>query len=217
MLLGRILDTFGVSTVLDVGANEGGFAEELRASGFGGRIVSFEPASEPYALLGEKIARRGDLLWERHQLALGDEDGTGGLHVYSQQQFNSLHTPSPFGRSNHGELSETAPVESVELRRLDGLWEPLSLGSGVFLKVDTQGHDMKVLAGVGRRVSDVCAIQVELAVHAIYDDVPPLHVGLEQLQALGFRPVGFFPIGRHADGIRVTEFDVLLVRDAGAA
>jgi hypothetical protein len=42
------LQTRQVNVVLDVGANSGQYASGLRKAGFNGRIISFEPLSEPF-------------------------------------------------------------------------------------------------------------------------------------------------------------------------
>jgi len=46
--LKRMLDRHRITTVLDIGANVGGFGLLLRRIGFAGRIVSFEPVQEPF-------------------------------------------------------------------------------------------------------------------------------------------------------------------------
>src|SRR5437879_8728627 len=56
----------GVRTVVDVGANEGQFGLWLRARGYAGRIISFEPTSVAFQMLRIRAAR--DANWQVHQL-----------------------------------------------------------------------------------------------------------------------------------------------------
>ena len=69
----------GITLVLDVGANSGQWAMELRRGGYQGRIVSFEPGSDAFAAL--ERAAEGDRLWECRQLALGSHSGTATLNL----------------------------------------------------------------------------------------------------------------------------------------
>jgi len=55
------LDHCGINMVLDIGANEGQFGEELRAGGYKGGMVSFEPMAEAHnkLLLCSEAIRNG--------------------------------------------------------------------------------------------------------------------------------------------------------------
>ena len=62
-----------VNLILDIGANVGQFALEMRQMGYRGRIVSFEPLTKAWSQLKEASA--GDPLWEiAPRAALGAEE-----------------------------------------------------------------------------------------------------------------------------------------------
>ena len=57
----RLINGLGVDLVIDVGANEGQYARELRTFGYDGLIISLEPLAKPYAIL--QAASRRDAKW----------------------------------------------------------------------------------------------------------------------------------------------------------
>ena len=44
----RLMQNTGINLILDVGANIGEFAQTMRAYGYAGRIVSFEPLADAF-------------------------------------------------------------------------------------------------------------------------------------------------------------------------
>ena len=90
----RLLERAGVDAVLDVGANIGQFAMELRADlGWRGRIVSFEPLAAAHAMLAARAAEDGR--WDAHPYALGDRDGSARIGVAGNSYSSSLNVGAP--------------------------------------------------------------------------------------------------------------------------
>ncbi len=78
----------GITTVLDVGANVGQFAELLRLMGYRGKIISFEPLRAAYQELAAKAAADGN--WEAHNFALGMQCGHATINVSNYSVLSSL-------------------------------------------------------------------------------------------------------------------------------
>ncbi len=76
------LDHLRIETVVDVGANVGQYSDGLRASGYRGRIVSFEPLADAYARLARRCAF--DPGWTASREALGAEPGELELNVVGE-------------------------------------------------------------------------------------------------------------------------------------
>ena len=60
-ILNDFLEKQSVSLVLDVGANVGQWANEIRESGYAKKIISFEPLSSAFSVLSSSCSK--DNLW----------------------------------------------------------------------------------------------------------------------------------------------------------
>src|SRR5690606_2975356 len=75
-----LMDLYNVDLVLDVGANTGQYARQIREElDYQGRIISFEPLSKAYSSL--EAASVHDPLWECHNYALGDNNENTVINV----------------------------------------------------------------------------------------------------------------------------------------
>jgi FkbM family methyltransferase len=211
-----VLRRIGVDVVLDVGANRGQFATELRNTiGFAGRIISFEP--EPVTAEALRVAARADPAWDVYELALGDEEGRSELHTFAGSTWNSLHDIDDDQLGASGRSIKRTGRVPCDVRRLDQLWpEMLNPKDVVFVKVDTQGHELAVLRGAGSQLSHVSGLLLEASIQPFYESEPDLVVTLEEAARVGFRPSGFFPVVRRSSGALDT-LDVCFVRTDGPA
>ena len=74
---------------LDVGANTGQFAQDLRASGYRGHIVSFEPLSDAHAAL--LVTASWDPLWDvADRCAVGAGDRWAEINIAGNSYSSSL-------------------------------------------------------------------------------------------------------------------------------
>jgi FkbM family methyltransferase len=182
-----ILTKHDISVVLDVGANTGQYACEVRRGGYQGRIVSFEPLSAPYQILS-RIAER-DPRHECRQIALGNSDQIQLMHVSSNLVSSSL-----FEITDEAVMAcpESALIgtEAVKVVRLDTIRdEILRDDDRVYLKIDTQGYEKEVLFGATNALLKAAAIEVELSLVPLYRDQPLLPELWDLLNGLGFQLV----------------------------
>ena len=209
-LLRNVVDTLGVTTALDVGANRGDFARLLRGdAGFRGRIVSFEPQTGVFDALASAAA--ADPAWEAYRLAVGAADGTQTLRRFAGSELASLWDMNDEGRRLlHG--SPERGEEHVDVRTLAGLWDELALdGERVLLKADTQGYELEVLAGARPRLDDIVALVLEVAVTPLYEGTPDWRTVIDATIDAGFVASGLYLVNRAPD-LRAIEFDYVAVR-----
>jgi FkbM family methyltransferase len=199
----KLLERLGITLFLDVGANDGTFAQGIRDMGYSGRIVSFEP--NPTEFKNTEALASGDPNWTAEWCALGSEAGTAPLNVTdSNSVFSSLLTPT--------KAPPVSRVVEVPVHRLDEIWNRLVTDRDrVFLKTDTQGFDLKVLQGLGARLNDVCGIQIELNVVKLYENSPHYLNVLEFLESSGFSVLELRPNHYTKQGF-IIEFDCFAAR-----
>ena len=141
-----ILKENSIDLVLDVGAHKGWYSADLRAFGYTGRIISFEPQLVPFQELEKRSC--DDPLWKVSRNALGDIDDTVILHVSGSPESSSLLNILPA----HTEALTNSKVigeEEISVSRLDSIFDQYCNPSDrVFLKMDVQGFEKKSSQGL---------------------------------------------------------------------
>jgi FkbM family methyltransferase len=131
-------------TVLDAGANVG-YMTSLAAvrAGPSGRVLSFEPHPDVFALLERNVASwsgRSDVATvEPRRVALSDRAGRGRLLAGEAFAANM-----GLATLTNGSHDDEAHSYEVELQRLDELLDGVAVG---VLKIDVEGHEAGVLRG----------------------------------------------------------------------
>ena len=136
------------------------------------------------------------------------------INVSNQDVFSSFLTPNTFARSTFGDDVEANARESVRIERLDDVFADIVRpvpGERILLKLDTQGYDLKVVAGAARSLQWVDVLVSELSMIPIYNGMPSYREALATYEALGYLPSTFECVTADV-ALRGIEFDCLLVR-----
>jgi FkbM family methyltransferase len=179
--LRELLEDLKITTVIDVGANEGQFAGDLRNIGFTKKIISFEPAGSPYAILESKVKK--DKNWTCFQYALGKENKTMDFYVPDDTKLSSLLESDLV-------TTDSGHVETVEVKRLDEIIFSIfdSVDKEKFLlKIDTQGYDLEVFSGSKGILSRVEGLMSEVSVQPIYNNMVGYKEALAVYEKEGFK------------------------------
>ena len=205
-----MLSGLGIEVALDIGANTGQWARELRASGYLERIISFEPSPEPFAQLQAMACCE-----RRHacvQAGLGSHDGDAEL-IKTKATVNSSFR-SPVQRRNPSKCIEVEGRVVVPMRRLDSVLPPLTLECDRFyMKIDTQGFEKEVLAGAAETLLRTDAVEVELSLVELYEGQALLPEVWQMLVSSGLRPAWLERGYRDSGEIWLFQVDGLFVRE----
>lgn len=190
--LQKLLSYNKIETIIDIGANAGRYAIDIRTNGFKGRIISFEPLSDAYNLL--KKNSREDAEWiVPGRMALGNENGEIEINVSANSESSSI---LPMTESHVKAAPESVYIkkEVIPIRRLDSIAIDLNLKGNIYLKIDVQGFELDVLKGASDLLSKTKGLQLELSLTTLYDGQLLMGEMVKYVEDLGFELNALFPI-----------------------
>jgi FkbM family methyltransferase len=209
--LKKYLADFQIDCVLDVGANIGQFAEDIRGIGYRGRIESFEPMSTAFKLLHERA--RKDEKWRVHNFALGEVDGTLELSISANGPSSSFLPLSEDAQKAEVDLAYVAR-EQVKVKRLDDLFFDIrGQSKHFFLKIDTQGFEKNVIDGASRCLDQISGVQAELSLTRQYEGELLASEFLNMMSSLDFIPYWFVHGYRSKSTMQLKQIDVLFFKN----
>jgi FkbM family methyltransferase len=207
----RLLTWKGIDAVVDVGANAGQFGARIRAAGYQGRIVSFEPLSQAFDAL--TLIAATDSRWDCHKLALGARAGreqlnvSGDLEASSVLQMEDRHV-------RHCPASAYVGVQEVEMAALDGLSSSLlQNGERIYLKLDVQGYELEVLRGSEDLLCRVELVEAELSLVPLYRGGPLYRDVIDHLDQRGFRLISVEGITEEPDTGHMLQVDAVFAKE----
>lgn len=210
--LKNLFETQKIDTVWDVGANRGQFYRFLREDiGFKGAILSFEPLSVLNSSLIEKSKR--DPSWHIFPFALGEKKELLTINIMKANDMSSFLSPDCNQTDRFKDSNKPIETEVVDVKCLDDIYEELCETYGIkksYLKMDTQGFDLKVVKGGRKVISNYIALQTEASVLPLYKEMSDYRKTISYMNEIGFELSGVFPITTD-EKLRLIEFDCVMV------
>ena len=181
----QLLEHHDVTLVWDVGANDGGYARELRRFGYCGRIVSFEPVHSAYRMMKQRAAP--DSLWTTLPYALGAERTEATINLAGNRGASSSLLPMLERHRTAAPDANYVGTQSVQVNRLDAVWQQFASSTDrMFLKMDVQGFECEVLDGAAGMLRMCIGLQLELSFVPLYDGGLNYRNALEFAASRGF-------------------------------
>lgn len=188
-----------IDCIFDVGANSGQSYNRFRDLGFQRNIYSFEPNPEEYIKL-LKISQRlktTDAFWQIYQIALSDFTGKIDLHIAKSSDRSSVHK-AIFDR--HGDACEILETIAVQCTTLSAFWLDHKLTfKNCYLKVDTEGNDLKVLHGATAILENISCLEIECRTIPYYEGEPVILAYLEFLSGFNYKIIRVDPVQSNKD------------------
>jgi FkbM family methyltransferase len=171
--------------ILDIGANTGQFALEIRRKGYDNKIISFEPLISARKKLIECSLK--DKNWLVHeQAAIGDHNGFIDINI-SKNSVSSSILPMLSSHSDAEVNSVYIGSERTPIITLDSVADAyLNNSSNCFIKIDTQGYEWQVLDGAINTIKKSKGILCELSLVPLYEGQHLWKKIIERFEKEGF-------------------------------
>lgn len=210
--LTQILLSNNFNIVLDVGANDGWYAKNLRKLGYRGKIVSFEPLAGPFTKLSA-YADKGIYDHIVVNMALGERDGVGQINV-SHNLVSSSLLEATTELINAAAETKAYRTQDISIAKLDSIFTRYcNPGKDkVFLKMDVQGYEKNVLIGAQENLKHIHGIQLEVALVELYRNETLFKEMVPYIESLGFDLYLIIPGFHDQKTGRLLEVDCVFLR-----
>lgn len=196
-------------TILDIGANQGYFAKEMRALLPNAQIHCFEPLPDCFKALVQHT--QTDHFIAVHNIGFGEHNEQRFMYQNSYSPSSSLLEIADLHIRNFPQTQHTFQTQ-VEIRRLDDYLKDVELPMPLFVKIDVQGFEDKVILGGKNILQKADAILVELSFVPLYHHQPLFHDIYELLIDLGFEFRGAFHQLFDAKNGNVLQMDGIFIK-----
>lgn len=180
------LTSLGINTVIDIGANIGQTAMEMRKYFPEAQIYSFEPQKDCY---DEMIANMGkDQKFKAWNVGIGERKETVTMNRNSYSQSSSILPMEQLHRDTFPESRGGDTPLKIQIEKLDDIPEMAAdkLKKEVLFKIDVQGYEDVAIRGSIRVLKASKVVLIENSFMSLYKGQPLFADIYKLLSELGF-------------------------------
>ena len=175
-----------IDCFIDIGANYGQTALEIMKWGYKKKIISIEPVKECHNHL-LKISKNYKNWEVLERMAVGDFDGETQINVSMATDLSSIMRPTALLKNSFKKV-ETKHIENVKIKTIDTIFENIDFKKNVFLKIDAQGYDFKILKSSKIFLKKIKGIMIEASLVPLYEEQESYLDVINFLESMGMRP-----------------------------
>lgn len=140
---------YSAPVVLDIGANVGQYAAQIKSVSPQAVVYAFEPHPQTFTVLAAEAKRHGFMALN---LGCGDAAGQAQLFDYAASEAGSVHASlyrDVIERIHHS----ASAAWPVMITTIDRFLQEAGLTHVGLLKIDTEGHELAVLQGAQQAIT----------------------------------------------------------------
>lgn len=177
----------GIKTILDIGANYGQFSLTINALLPKAKIYGFEPVPSCYKALHDSLGLYPS--FQGFNIGLGEESGTLNFEVNDFSPASSFLEMSETQKKTFPKTQNSSCI-TVKIERLDDIAANLDIEEALFIKIDVQGYEDRVLKGGVNTIARAKLIMIETSFKEMYKGQMLFDGIYTWLVARGFTYVG---------------------------
>ena len=160
------LQKLHINTIIDIGANEGQFVNNISRILPGRKIYSFEPIKHCYNQLLKKTSQHNVTAYN---YAVGDVNTDAEINISGNYVSSSLLKMEDLHIAMYPK-SEYVKKEQIRVVRLDDILKDEGLKDNILIKIDVQGFEEQVLKGGRNTIDKAHAVIIEIALKPLYEN-----------------------------------------------
>ena len=200
-----------IDLIFDIGANTGQFSSMIFKLGYKGKIVSFEPLTSAYTKLTDRSKSFGN--WRvAEKCAVGEEDGEIEINI-SKNSISSSILKIKEEHISAAPDSKFIGSEKIKVYKLDTIADKYISGEkNIFLKIDTQGFEEKILNGAEKFLNKIKGMLVETSLVPLYEGQALFPQIYDRVTKRGFELYGVQPAFINKETGRMLQIDAVFFR-----